>query len=126
MDRFRALQYFIAAAEDASFSGAARRFEVSTPAVSKLISALERDLGAPLFERNARGLTLTSGAESYLEACQSAIALLAAADEQVRGAATRSRGTVVVGVQHVLARHCLMSADVNPADNGRTMRFFTR
>ncbi len=41
MDKLRSLQYFVAAAEEKSLSGAARRFGVSTQAVAKLM----RDLG---------------------------------------------------------------------------------
>ena len=48
MDKLRALQYFVAAAEEERLSGAARRLEVSVPAVAKLITALERSLGARL------------------------------------------------------------------------------
>ena len=60
MDKLRALQYFIAAAEEGSFSGAARRLEVSVPAVGKMINALERTVGATLVERSPRGLVVTA------------------------------------------------------------------
>lgn len=45
MDKLRALQYFIAAADEGSLSGAARRLDNSVPAVSKLITSLEKTLG---------------------------------------------------------------------------------
>ena len=41
MDKLRALEYFIAAAEEGSFSAAARRLQVSAMAVSKLVGLLE-------------------------------------------------------------------------------------
>ena len=85
MDKLRALQFFIAAAEEHSFSGASRRLDVSVPAVSKLVSALEHSLGVDLFHRTARGLTLTSHGESYLGACQPLFDQLAAADEALAG-----------------------------------------
>ena len=56
MDKLRSLQYFVAAAEEKSLSGAARRFGVSTQAVAKLVSALEHGLGVRLFERTAAGV----------------------------------------------------------------------
>ena len=86
MDKLRALQYFIAAAEERSLSGAARRLDISVPAVSKLISSLENTLGTSLFDRTVHGLTLTSGGEIYLEACQPLLDQLATADEALRGA----------------------------------------
>ena len=38
MDKLRAIQYFVAAAEEGSLTGAARRLEVSVPAVQKLLA----------------------------------------------------------------------------------------
>jgi LysR family transcriptional regulator, regulator for bpeEF and oprC len=110
MDKLRALQYFIATAEEHSLSGAARRLEVSVPAVSKLITSLERTLGVNLFDRTVQGLTLTSHGELYLEACQPLLDQLAAADDALRGAAANVRGTLVVGSPQMLAQHCLLPA----------------
>jgi LysR family transcriptional regulator, regulator for bpeEF and oprC len=110
MDKLRALQYFVATAEERSFSGAARRLEVSVPAVAKLVTALERSLGIRLFERAANGVSLTAGGASYLEACAPALARLVEADEITRASTQRSPGKVVVGVQHVIARGCLSEA----------------
>ena len=45
MDKLRALQYFIAAAEERSCPAPRGRLDVSVPAVSKLISSLEHTLG---------------------------------------------------------------------------------
>src|SRR5437588_67270 len=73
MDKLRALQYFVAAAEEGSFSAAARRLDVSIPAVAKLVASLEQQLGTRLFERNARGLALTADGETYLESCGPAL-----------------------------------------------------
>jgi DNA-binding transcriptional LysR family regulator len=110
MDKLRALQYFVAAAEEQSLSGAARRFEVSVPAVAKLITSLERELGASLFGRTVRGLKLTADGENYLDACRPLIEQLAAADESISEAAARPRGTLTVGAPSFLAQHCLFPA----------------
>ena len=108
MDKLRSLQYFVAAAEEKSLSGAARRFGVSTQAVAKLISALEHGLDVRLFERAAHGLTLTASGAAYLQSCLPGLAQLQAADELMR--APSAPGTVVVGVQHVIAREVLTPA----------------
>lgn len=97
MDKLRALQYFLVSAEESSFSRAARRLDVSVPAVAKLVNALERELGATLFDRSPQGLKLTTGGERYLDACRPLVAQLAAADESVGIEAMRPRGTLVVG-----------------------------
>jgi DNA-binding transcriptional LysR family regulator len=110
MDKLRSLQYFIAAAEEGSFSGAARRLDVSVPAVAKLVTALERSLGTPLFERSPRGMVLTAGGQAYLERCAPAMEALAQADDQARASSSRPRGSVIVGVQHLVAMSILSEA----------------
>jgi DNA-binding transcriptional LysR family regulator len=110
MDKLRSLQYFIAAAESGSFSKAARHLEVSIPAVAKLIGALERELGVPLFERSPQGLSLTTHGTSYLEQCLPAVRLLDEAEEQLRASVARPRGALVVGVQHLIAHTVLADA----------------
>ena len=107
MDRLRSMEYFIASAEEGSFSGAARRLGVSVPAVAKLVNALERRLGVALFDRSAQGLALTATGEAYLAECAPAVEALHALEEQTRAAAGRARGTVVLGVQHLVARQLL-------------------
>lgn len=110
MDKLRAIQCFKSAALEKSFSGAARELGVSVPGVAKMVSALEKSLGVALFERTNRGLTLTAGGEIYLRSCAPALALLDEADDQARASTARLRGTLVVGVQHVIASGCLTAA----------------
>lgn len=107
MDKLRALQYFVAAAEEASLSGAARRHEVSIPAVAKLVSALEKSLGASLFDRSPQGLALTADGARYLESCRPLLEELAEADESLATAAARTRGEVVVGAPAFVLQNCL-------------------
>ena len=107
MDKLRALQYFIAAAHARSFSGAARELDVSVPAVARLTSMLEKSLGVRLFERTVQGIRLTADGASYLEACKPLLRQLSAADEALRGAAQRPRGTLVIGAPTILSQHCI-------------------
>jgi DNA-binding transcriptional LysR family regulator len=87
------------------------RFEaVSIPAVAKLITALERELGARLFDRTFRGLTLTDGGQRYLEGRRSLIDQLHAADGAIGGAASRLRSTVTIGTRESIAQHCILPA----------------
>ena len=110
MDKLRALEYFVAAAHEKSFSGAARQLEVSVAAVAKLVAALEKTLGVLLFERSSHGLILTATGGSYLDACLPALEQLTEADELTRASVARAPGTVVVGVQHVIASSYLTRA----------------
>lgn len=110
MDKLRALSYFIAAAEEGSFSAAARRFEVSVPAVTKLVTAMERELGVKLLDRSTQGLTLTARGSQYLESCSPLLAQLADADRALAGPGSRRARTLVVGAPPLLARALLVPA----------------
>jgi DNA-binding transcriptional LysR family regulator len=65
------LEYFAEAAKTKNFSKAAKNLFVSHQAVSKSIKILEEQLEMPLFERGAKGLTLTAfGVEFYEKLCE--------------------------------------------------------
>jgi DNA-binding transcriptional LysR family regulator len=110
MDKLRALEYFVASAEEGSFAGAARRLEVSVPAIQKLINALERSLRITLFERTVHGLTLTASGARYHEACRPLLEELAGIDEEVTRASIRPSGLLVVGAHPQLVHPLLMPA----------------
>jgi DNA-binding transcriptional LysR family regulator len=57
------LRVFHAAAEAGSFTHAAETLKLSQSAISRQVSALEHDVGVPLFHRHARGLVLTEQGE---------------------------------------------------------------
>jgi DNA-binding transcriptional LysR family regulator len=110
VDKLRALQYFVAAAEEGSLSGAARRCEVSVSSIAKLLGALERELGVRLVDRSTQGLKLTARGESYLEACRPVLDRLAQADAQASAVAPGSERTLVVGAPGLLSRLVLVPA----------------
>ncbi len=65
----RHLRYFVAAVEEGSLQGAAKRMNVAQPALSRRIHDLEIRMGAKLLTRGARGVTPTrSGASFYRDA----------------------------------------------------------
>jgi len=72
--QLRAVQAFGAVARAGSVVAAARQLAVSPSAVSHLIGQLERRVGAPLFTRAGRGLTMTSEGEQLAGAIVPALA----------------------------------------------------
>lgn len=110
MDKLKALQYFIAAAQEGSFSGAARRLDVSVPAIAKLIGALERELGANLLDRSTQGLRLTARGSAYLEACAPLLDELADADRLAAAAETDTPRRLAVGAPALFTRLHLIPA----------------
>src|SRR5208282_4597882 len=78
--KLRHLEYFVAAAEELNFTHAAKRLHVSQPPFSKQIQDLEGELGANLFQRERKGVSLTLAGKAFLidarailEACDQAV-----------------------------------------------------
>jgi DNA-binding transcriptional LysR family regulator len=83
---------FCAVADAGGFSEAARRLGISPSAVSQAVRGLEDRLGAPLFRRSTRSVTLTDVGEAYLLAAAPALSQLRQAAEEASGRAHRPAG----------------------------------
>jgi len=70
----RHLRYFVAIAEERSFTRAAERLWVAQPGLSTQIRVLESELGVQLFDRHTRGADLTQAGELFLERARTALA----------------------------------------------------
>lgn len=67
MNDLRQLRHFIALAEQGHFARAAEAVQLSQPALSRSIQALESSLGCRLVDRHTRGISLTAHGELVLE-----------------------------------------------------------
>jgi LysR family transcriptional regulator, regulator of abg operon len=60
------LRDLVAIAEQGSIRGAARRLGTVQPTLTRSLSELERELGAPLFERRSKGMVVTPLGQAFL------------------------------------------------------------
>lgn len=93
----RHLEYFVAVAEELSFTRASRRLHVVQSGVSSSVAALERELGAQLFHRNRHSVALTQAGLALLPEARATLAAAAAAAEAVAQTSAGLRGTLTVG-----------------------------
>ncbi len=92
----RELRYFVAVAEEAHVGRAATRLGIAQPPLSRAIAQLERRLGAALFTRTPRGVTLTSAGETLLREARVALAAVEAAERRTRRVAEAAGRAPVV------------------------------
>ena len=83
------IQYFVAVADEGHVGRAAVGLRVAQPAVSRQIRRLEDELGAALFVRTPRGMTLSSAGAVFLRHARSILAGVRAAEADVRTVGTR-------------------------------------
>ena len=93
----RHLRYFIAVAEELSFSKAAELLHTAQPSLSQQIRQLEDDIGVELFDRQKRQIALTSAGLAYLAEARQIIAQIDTAALHAREAGHGLRGELRVG-----------------------------
>ena len=102
------LRIFHAVASAGSFTHAGQMLTLSQSAVSRQISALEEELTTPLFQRHARGLTLTDEGELLYTAVTDVLSRLAEAEEALKNIQEAPRGTLKVTSSHGIGTYWLL------------------
>lgn len=100
-ERTTGLQAFVRTVEAGSFSAAARLAGTTPSAVSKAIERLERKLGAKLFLRSTRSLSLTVDGVAYYERVAPLLRALEEADDALAGG-RQARGLLRISLPGVL------------------------
>jgi LysR family hca operon transcriptional activator len=94
----RHLRYFVAVAEEGSLTHAAeRRLHTAQPSLSRQIRDLELEVGVPLLERGARGISLTAAGRTFLDHARLALLQVDAAGEAARRAAQPEKRAFTIG-----------------------------
>jgi len=102
------LRIFHAVASAGSFTHAGQMLALSQSAVSRQISALEDEITTPLFQRHARGLTLTDEGEMLYAAVSDVLARLAQAEEALKNVHEAPRGALKVTTSHGIGAYWLV------------------
>jgi DNA-binding transcriptional LysR family regulator len=123
----RQLEQFVAVAEEAQFTRAARRLLIAQSALSTSIKALEREVGARLFDRTTRKVELTPAGQAFLVEARRTLAAAAGARDVVRNLDGVLRGRLDVGgveTEPVYSQACLLAtfARRHPAVDIRYVR----
>jgi DNA-binding transcriptional LysR family regulator len=136
---FRRLKYFVAVAEELSFSAAARRLHISQPPLSMQIKAMEDELGTALFERTSRQVKLTEAGRLFLVEARRALEYLNRAGEVVRQVTSGEGGEIRVAftasvpmfemfpniIQHFRTRCPAACADLMHMSTGQQLHALT-
>jgi LysR family transcriptional regulator, hydrogen peroxide-inducible genes activator len=101
------LRYFVAVAEEGSFSRAAERLRLAQPSLSQQIHKLEEEMGQQLFDRLARGITPTAAGAGLLPLARKILNDLADARRCVEERAGAIAGAVTVGIIPTIAPYVL-------------------
>jgi len=105
LDWYRTFQ---AVAKCQSISLASRTLSVSQPAVSQTVRQLEQRLGAKLFIRHARGVSLTQEGEALYRYVDRALALIGAAQGHFEQLRELTAGQLRIGASDSLCKHWLL------------------
>ena len=94
----RQLEYFVAVAEELSFTRAAQRLFAVQSSVSSAIRALETELHTTLFDRSTRRVALSSAGAAFLPEAKAALEALQRARSVVQEATDGLRGSIRIGI----------------------------
>lgn len=98
MDKLDAMQIFVRVAEAGSFIAVAGHLNVARSAITRQISALEKDLGVKLMNRSTRQLSLTTAGSAYLEKCRVILNMVETAESGLAEKRGDLRGRIRMGL----------------------------
>ncbi|MBN3728244.1 LysR family transcriptional regulator [Burkholderia sp. Ac-20379] len=94
----RALRYFVEVVRQQSFTAAAEQMFVTQPTISKMVKALEDEIGSPLLLRDSRQMTLTDAGRIVYQRGQDVLAAQAQLQAELDDLAELGRGELTIGI----------------------------
>lgn len=92
------LQYFLVTAQNGSIAGAARELDIAQPAISQQLANLEREMGAELFARSFKGVSLTAAGKVFARHAKKLVEDINVAKIDLQQLASSSAGKVRLGL----------------------------
>jgi DNA-binding transcriptional LysR family regulator len=103
------IEAFVTISRAGGFTRAAALLHLSQPAISRRIELLERELGAPLFDRFPGGIRLTQAGESFLPFAQQVLSAVEDGKAAVHALEEEAQGTLTLVLVGTLASTLLTS-----------------
>lgn len=100
---------FLHTAKCGSLTKAAQELHITQPSVSYAIKQLEEALGVRLFDRQSKGVNLTSEGRSLLEYVEQSFALLDAGEKRMQSLKTLTAGELRIGASGPFIKHVLLA-----------------
>jgi DNA-binding transcriptional LysR family regulator len=94
----RALRYFVEVVRQQSFTVAAEQMFVTQPTISKMVKALEDEIGSPLLLRDGRQMVLTDAGRIVYQRGQDVIAAYAQLQAELNDLDKLGRGELTIGI----------------------------
>ena len=102
------VRFFLAVAKTGSFSAAATQLNTKQTTVGRRIQALERRLGAKLFDRHRHGMEVTPAARGVLAQAESMMSNATAIERHLAGLDREMAGIVRIAATEGIAAHWLV------------------
>ncbi len=107
MDKLLALKMFVETVEAKGFSSAARRLNLATSSVTRLMDSLEEELGAVLLNRSTRQVTVSEAGAAYYQRARKILDAVAEADALIADRGDTPVGQLRVSLPVAFGRRCI-------------------
>ena len=119
----RTMQYYLAVVREGTISAAAEALHVAQPSLSRQMKELEEELGASLFERGNRKITLTEEGMVLRKRAEEMVRLMQMTEEEISQIKNHVSGSVRIGAGESFSFHYLSRTAADIAAEHPDIRF---
>lgn len=119
----RTMQYYLAVVREGTISAAAQALHVAQPSLSRQMKELEEELGATLFERGNRKITLTEEGMILRKRAEEMVRLMQMTEDEITQVKNHVSGSVRIGAGESWSFHYLSRVAADIAEEHPDIRF---